>query len=259
MKKIIFGLIASFGISSLSFGQLTLEHSYSTYVWTDATNVFKTDSGLNYFTLDNVTNVLRIYNENHTLIQTTNITLPTNYHIAYILYPSDKLFNTDSIIEFIIRFDRDTSAPTTLDRYKLNLLNQNNITIQEFGNRSEATVIKGMMNSLKLITAIGNNFTGNPSLYEVYTLTGTLSTVQFKSANNLLFGYPNPAENKISITNNLDFGENAILEVFDINGKKVLEKNVIGENGDINLDVSNLISGVYIYKIKGETNKFIKK
>lgn len=253
------GKIATISISNLSFGQLILEHSYSTYVWTDATNVFKTDSGLNYFTLDNNTNVLRIYNESHTLIQTTSITLPTNYHIGYILHPSDKLFNTDSLIEFIIRFDRDTTAPTSLDRYKLNLVNQNNITIQEFGNRSEATVIKGILTSLKLITAIGNNFTGNPSLYEVYTLTGTLSSVQFKSPNNLLFGYPNPTESKISIKSNLESGENGILEVFDMNGKKVIEKIVTGENEEINIDTSQLSSGVYIYKLKGETNRFIKQ
>ena len=259
MKKIILLFTALVSISNLSFGQVTYERSYSTYVWTDATNVFKTDSGLNYFTLDNITNVLRIYNESHVLIQTTNITLPTNYHIGYIFYPSDKLFNTDSLIEFVIRFDRHTSAPSNLDKYQLNLLNQNNSTLFRFGNFGSATVIKGMTNNLKLITSLGNNFTGNPSLYDVYTLTGTLSTVQTNIANNLLFGYPNPTENKITLTNDLENGENGILEVFDTNGKKVIQKNVVGENGLIELEITELSNGVYIYKLNGQTNRFIKK
>ena len=76
---------------------------------------------------------------------------------------------------------------------------------------------------------------------------------------NSFFGFPNPTENRIAITNNLENGQNGILEVFDVNGKKVIQKNVIGENGEINLDVTELSNGVYIYKLNGQTNRFIKK
>lgn len=73
------------------------------------------------------------------------------------------------------------------------------------------------------------------------------------------FGFPNPTENRITITNNLENGQNATLEVFAINGKKVMQKNVVGENGEINLDVTELNEGVYIYKLNGQTNRFVKK
>jgi len=37
---------------------------------------------------------------------------------------------------------------------------------------------------------------------------------------NSFFGYPNPAESTINITNKLSNGENGVLEIFDANGKK---------------------------------------
>ena len=44
-----------------------------------------------------------------------------------------------------------------------------------------------------------------------------------------------------------------------MNGKKVMEKNVVGENYEISLNISELISGVYLYRLNDQTNKFIKK
>ena len=41
--------------------------------------------------------------------------------------------------------------------------------------------------------------------------------------------------------------------------KKVLQKNVSGGSKEIDLDVTNLTRGVYIYRINGKTNKFIKE
>ena len=71
MKKIIFGLIASALISNLSFGQATLEHSYTTKVWDyENHNSFKTKNGINYFTLDNTTNTLQFFDSDHNLFKT---------------------------------------------------------------------------------------------------------------------------------------------------------------------------------------------
>ena len=71
MKKIIFSLIASALITNLSYGQATLEHSYTTKSWDyDNYNSFKTKSGINYFTLDNTTNTLRFFDSNHDLFKT---------------------------------------------------------------------------------------------------------------------------------------------------------------------------------------------
>ena len=260
MKKIIFGLIATFAFSNSLFSQGTLEHSYTSKLWQyDQTNSFKTDAGLNFYTLDNSTGTLLIYNASHSLIKTVTIPIP-NGSIPQCLYTiTDKLFNSDALIEFIIRFEGGSESNPEF----LSLINENGTILQQYDNKSEAYIIKGTSGTFKLIT-LSNPYTQVPAAsniyYDVYSLPGTtLNVLQNNSAENTFFGFPNPTQHKISITNNLESGQNATLEVFDINGKKVMQKNVVGENGEINLDVKELSNGVYIYKLNGQTNRFIKR
>ncbi len=259
MKKIIFGIIATISISNLSFGQATLEHSYQTRKFqADETNAFRTDNGLNYYTLDNSTGTLLIYNDSHSLIKTVNIPIPSGYVLNYLYLITDKLFNTDPLTEFIISFrDDNFDSP-----YIFTLINENGTILQQFGNKIKAYVIKGNTDSFKLIT-VSNPPSSSPGEnydYDVYSLPGTiLNVLQNESPENSFFGFPNPTENKITIINNLGNGEHGILEVFDENGKKVIEKNVVGKNGEISLDVTELSNGIYLYKLNGQTNRFIKK
>ncbi|MFK7059996.1 T9SS type A sorting domain-containing protein [Flavobacterium oreochromis] len=257
MKKNIFGLIATVSISNFSFGQAVLEHSYtSNYKFKELPNAFKTETGLNYYTVEG-RNLMKIYNSSHNLINTLIIPMDTNQVLNGIIGASDKLFNTDATIEFLV------FTYNTIDySYKLVLIDQNGTVLQNFGERTDAYIIKGISGDYKLVTVKFNNpASGDNSIYDIYSLPGTtLGTVLANRESNLFVGYPNPTENNITITNNLETGKNGILEIFDLNGKKVIQKNVIGEeNREINLDVTELTSGVYIYKFNGQTNRFIKK
>ncbi|OOV16150.1 T9SS type A sorting domain-containing protein [Flavobacterium sp. LM4] len=257
MRKIILGLIATVSISNLSFGQATLEHSYtSNYKFKDLPNAFKTETGLNYYTVEG-TNIMKIYNSSHNLTNTLSIPLDNNYRLHGIIGASDKLFNTNSTIEFLV------FTYNTIDYdYKLVLIDQNGVVLQNFGECYDAYIIKGLSDDFKLVTTNRINTNGGDnSIYKIYSLPGTtLGTVSVNRESNLFIGYPNPTENNITITNNLENGKNGTLEVFDINGKKVLNKNVIGEeNGEINLNVTELSNGIYTYKLNGQTNRFIKK
>lgn len=258
MKKIILGIIATFGISSLSFGQLTLENTYQTKVLGDKfTNVFNTDNGINYYTLDNSTNILNFYNSNHILFKTLTIPVDSGSTLNNIYYPCDKLFNNDNLIEFIVTSRIPNIPPATGSTYKTKLMNENGVVIQQFVDNSNCYLVKGTTNNYKLIVNSGYNTT--IYTYQVYSLAGTLSIAQQNLVNKQFIGYPNPTENIINISNNIPNGENAILEVFDTTGKKVIQKNVVGENGEINLDTTELSNGVYIYKLNGQSNRFIKK
>ena len=44
-----------------------------------------------------------------------------------------------------------------------------------------------------------------------------------------------------------------------MNGRKVLEKTVIGNGENIKLDISELSKGIYNYKIREFGNKFVKE
>ena len=256
MRKIILGFIATVSISNLSFGQATLEHSYTTnYLSEDSSwetikkgllYSFNTQNGINYFTFNNVTNTLEIYNQNHILTNTT-IFPETPQKIHFI---TDKLFNNDNLIEILYTTDYASGNNTKL-------INENGILLQTISNRPYVRLTKDSSNNFKLIVSNIENYMLK---YDVYSLSGTLSIAQQDIyLKNSFVGYPNPTENSINITNKLSNGENGILEVFDTTGKKVMEKNVTGGNNEINLDVTELSSGVYIYKLNGQTNRFIKK
>lgn len=138
MKKIIFGLIATATISNLSFGQATLEHSYATKIigW-EQTNAFKTDAGLNYYTVEG-TNVLKIYNSSHSLTNTVTIPIDSGYELNGIYGASDNLFNTDALTEFLIFTEISSTNGMT---YKLTLINQNGTILQQLGDRGDAYII----------------------------------------------------------------------------------------------------------------------
>lgn len=76
--------------------------------------------------------------------------------------------------------------------------------------------------------------------------------------------YPNPNEGSFDLYN-IDFekfgSDNLIATVFDINGRKLFEKN-ISKNDEAHFDIGNLKTGVYILKLQSnnesEEIKFIK-
>lgn len=249
MKKIILSLIATISISNFSFGQVTLEHSYSnpsSISTDDLFFTFNSANGINYYTFNETTNIVQVYNENHILTNTFTVPNTAGY-IPVNVMVTDKLFNNDNAFEFLI----------TLSNYpndKMILVNDSGTQIQEFINRSFAKIVKNNTGAYKLIV---KNTAAN--IVDIYSLPGTLSVNQQNLVSNKIVAYPNPTNDVINITNKYSNSTNNLLEVFNIKGQKVIEQNISNNIDVISLDVSDLSSGVYIYKLNGETNKFIKK
>lgn len=252
MKKT---LLLHFALFSTIFcsAQATLEHSYTSdaLYYSGDTYSFSTQNGLHFYTYDSGSNSLKIYTEAHALYK--NVTLPNNgVTVTSIVCLTDKLFNNDNLIEFI------TITFLNNNTYKMTLINENGVVLQEFGARNTAKIIKNSSGNYKLVTSGTNQQNLD---VDVYALSGTLSTEQFNQLSKLgLLTYPNPADNILNISNSVDSGEAAKLEIFSMNGSKILEKNVIGNSEKtVSVDISDLSNGMYIYKINGKQNKFIKK
>jgi hypothetical protein len=95
---------------------------------------------------------------------------------------------------------------------------------------------------------------------DIYALSGSLSLAQQEYYLNKSFiAYPNPAQESIEISNGNVVGEDTMLEVFTTQGMKVFEKKIVKGTTIITLDTSSLRSGMYIYKINGESHSFLKK
>jgi hypothetical protein len=254
-KKLLYLFIA---ISSIGFSQ-TLENTYTTSGYTDSDEIFSSfnsNGEIKYYTTNWSNNEIKIFNSSHILEKTVNITLENGYEMREIYLPSDKLFNSDSKIEFIVSSVRYSPYQENLTVY-----NEDGDNIFNFENFITFNLVKTPQNEYKLIMYKDLAGSGqSPITFSVYGLSGTLSVNQ----QNLLkkqkmISFPNPSSNKINVKNPLKNNENEKIQVFDINGRKVLEKKIIGNGENIQLDISKLSKGIYNYRIREFGNKFVKE
>ena len=67
--------------------------------------------------------------------------------------------------------------------------------------------------------------------------------------------YPNPSNIKVFITSETNLHEKPLIKIFTLEGKEIIIKQV-WENNKVELDISELASGIYIIKI--QTNEIIE-
>lgn len=70
--------------------------------------------------------------------------------------------------------------------------------------------------------------------------------------------YPNPANYKIIISHNRDLPEEAVLSIYEINGK-LLMLNKFENQKLIEIDVSTISKGIYLVKIQTKEGMEVKK
>jgi hypothetical protein len=96
---------------------------------------------------------------------------------------------------------------------------------------------------LKLIDLNSDN-----SLAENWTISSNLSVgIQDNTVDRMVSIFPNPARSKINVDSKLH--QINSLEVFDINGRKLMAKNEINSNR-FTIDVEKLLPGIYILKMR---------
>lgn len=67
--------------------------------------------------------------------------------------------------------------------------------------------------------------------------------------------YPNPSNGAFSV----QATENAIVDVYDMNGKQIIVSQVISSNGKVNIDLNNVEAGVYLVRVQNETFSTTKR
>ncbi|WP_158848590.1 T9SS type A sorting domain-containing protein [Algibacter sp. L1A34] len=67
--------------------------------------------------------------------------------------------------------------------------------------------------------------------------------------------YPNPTNGVVNVKNSSN--TNVAITVYDLNGRALLNKKVTNTTSEIN--ITNLASGVYLFKVKSENGEFVKR
>jgi hypothetical protein len=111
-----------------------------------------------------------------------------------------------------------------------------------------------------VVLANNNNFTNYVELSYGYELKegAQFDFLGLQNAEDAEFTvYPNPAEDKVTVTVSGNVRDNAQVEIIDMAGRTVARQNIAEATATIN--VSNLQQGVYIVKYAGNVKKIIKK
>lgn len=95
----------------------------------------------------------------------------------------------------------------------------------------------------------------------VKTTSKTVSVVYTnQNTGNVLNIAPNPTVSSLSLSYEAQTAENSFMNIYDFNGRLILLQaiNLTKGSNNARIDVSNLLSGIYIVKINNEVQRFVK-
>ena len=120
-------------------------------------------------------------------------------------------------------------------------------------NPSDANIIWDSINNYWKVTFSTTGFGG----FFAKTINVTLETFNFDISSNFKI-YPNPVKSTVNI--DLSSVDNSSIDVYDINGRKILTQKLSNSSNTINID--NLSSGMYLFKVTSDqgtaTSKVVK-
>lgn len=259
MKKFTLIIIITLAISNFQFlkAQITLEKEYDftnvSPACTTKVRMFLTTDKTYY--IANAGNNVFIFNEDHSDYKT--VTFP-NEKIEEVHFPSDKLFNSDDKIEFIIL---TTIVGDNMSYWKL--VNEDGDIIQTlwtsdcyFGRHymeDYITYYQTLNKEVKII--LNGSETCNKIL--VYAVPGHLTDIQketlgIKSSSI----FPNPAKNYI----HLNIPKSTLVtnyRIFDFSGGTVDSGFVNPNTEELKINISSLPTGTYILEHENNRYKFI--
>ncbi|MEI6435853.1 MAG: T9SS type A sorting domain-containing protein, partial [Bacteroidota bacterium] len=87
---------------------------------------------------------------------------------------------------------------------------------------------------------------------------GTNSIAETKSSKSTFIIFPNPANNKITISNNRSVPEEILISILDLKGDQLVQEKFQNQI-QIELDLSKIANGMYLVKIQTNHGIEIKK
>lgn len=218
-----------------------------------------------------ITYQLKFYDLNHSLWKTIDIAPVMNNVVntytcggvlpTSILYISDKLFDTDNDIEFILN-----GFNVTMCNFNVNyLFDETTMNVSNIAGLSPDSIffptVYNTPNGAKLILGYNNNkdyVLSLPGTYPPQPVIVKENNIGIEQAN----PFPNPANKQITLPYSLPAHKTGELIIYDMQGKEIKKFKIDNAFHSILLNTSELNSGMYIYKVlcDGEvmlTKKFV--
>ena len=265
MKKLLFSFFLTLSVSLSVVGQITLEETLSVGPGQEGLTSFNTsNSGYKYLSGNNPdsgTDTVTIYNQDWSIRR--QVILPVGYY--YLNSISDNLFNSDSLIEFVMVKVLSNGSGYEWTGSIINELGQIQFTFPD-------TIRKGGDNEVINFGSVFKfKYLTNNYKYKIYTLPGTLPCNQCNYSTGLeepntgggigeMKVYPNPFNNTLQV--NYDFPTNQSnprLVLTDILGRELRERKLTSQTDNVSINTSDLPKGTIIVSLYGGQNMISKK
>lgn len=237
-------------------GQINPEKSYNYSLTTAQLD----EQEYKFFLMDVVNSECRIYNLDHSLYKTISLQVPEGYYLSDIKFVSRKLFNNDDLIELLYIYTKTTeSSGTYIYSYGLKVINESGNQLLDLPEGGFAEIMevpgKSLLLAYQYTYADGYYLTTT----NVYNLGISTKSSVLKGNDEIQF-FPNPADNKIMITDNSEIlRSEASLKITDIAGKSARIVSLPTGNKSWEIPVDQLKAGFYIFTIFSEGRKIISK
>jgi hypothetical protein len=86
-------------------------------------------------------------------------------------------------------------------------------------------------------------------VYSEFKIPGTVTVKELSASNNIKV-YPNPASDYIFIENNGNFKTNSSINLYDLNGRLILNK--VNNDNNVKIDLNGLKAGIYLLEVNND-------
>lgn len=254
-------LISIILIGEKSNSQIILENSYpATSGIVNASIVNLANSGYKYTITDYKNNNIKLYNMNHSLWKTIQLSVPVGFTLSTINAISETLFNTDGLIELIYSYTK--YSPTI--NFESKIINENGSVLMTIPNCQLAYPVNTGSNGWKLISRIDSVNSFADAFTEIYSLVGYIPQVSVKEEiyqeRFISTPFPNPSYEAVTINYQLPNDvSSAEIVIYSLNGNALKHYNVDKSFNSLKLDNSDLPAGTYLYDLITPNSSFTAK
>jgi len=235
-------------------------------IYTASANICQLESiGEVYYSMDVINKQCHIYKMDHTLYKSISIPTLEGYYLSDVQFVSEKLFNSDNLIELVYSYTKYVPTETSyFYTYETKLISENGTVLLTIPGAGHTNVIEVPGHGKKFLVY---EYDYSVIPYRTYTHVYSLPESATKSAEhtisevNLGDAFPNPASEQVNIPVQLPEGiQSGTLELFNVNGLRILSYPITGTTGNLILSAQQLIPGTYIYHLaSGQWNSEAKK
>ena len=236
-------------ISATSYAQIVLEQTYPASAALTQLSV----SGSKYYLMDIKLNQCQVYNMDHSLWKTVNLSIPANNYLYDVKYVSEGLFNTDNKVELAyIYYSYDTTS--FYYTYNTRVIDENGNELISIPGCAYISMSATKSNGVKMLAYI-YNYSVYPSTVstQVYSIPGSLqnNAIAPGEVSNDKLPFPNPAGSSVTIPVQFPDGINeGEVRLFDADGRNMRTYPINRTFDHVMIRFDDIPRGIYFYQVK---------